>query len=254
MLRTSSRPAIRREALRAIAAHFPGEREALREALLDPSFSVRMTACYLVREHFPDFDVAEHYRTQLRSGDAAARATACGGLGDFGTRDDCALLLNSYRESESLRVRKEALRAIARLDAEVHAELLRDALLSPIRGLSRTAALALQSSGTAVPGICAAATDHALPHVRLHALRLLMRVDKWSRLLTLLRAARDADARVQRDAMNRIGTWFWDVNKSFVTPSPEQLVELREELDASAPCLSEGQRRLLRFVLESGQA
>lgn len=249
LLLSSSRPGIRRDALRAIAAHFPAEHENLKPALLDPGASVRMTACFLVRECFPGFDVAEFYRSRLAATRPRVRAAACAGLGVVGSRQDCELVLAHIAAGEALCVRKEALRALANLNPEAHAQLLFDALCSSTPGISRAAALALHGNRARLPGLCGLVRHHALPHVRLNALRLLTHVDKWSRLAALLGAARDPECHIRQAALMRIGDFLRNMNKTFITPSKEQLAEVRAEFAASAHWLNDRYREQLRFAL-----
>ena len=86
-------------------------------------------------------------------------------------------------------------------------------------------------------------------HVRLNALRLLVRIGKWDGLAWALRACGDADPRIARIAQGQVAQWIGRSNRSFAEPTPEQATRVGEALRNAAGCLPDVQRSRLMSSL-----
>lgn len=133
---------VRKEALLGFLSEHP----ELRASLWDPCASIREMVRFYLRK-YANLDLAAAYRESLPRARGAELAVALLGLGETGGRRDAALVA-PYTGPGEVRVRKAALCALGRLDAQGHAALLLAAASDPHPGVSRAARQALSGSGT----------------------------------------------------------------------------------------------------------
>jgi HEAT repeat protein len=117
-LRDDRVPAVRRLALTVLSEHMP-ERIAgvFPQVLLDRAASVRGLARFVVGTHQLAFIPRAVYVQALMSGSPGQLAAAIEGVGETGTRAD-ADLIAPFLSGNRPRIRRSALRALAKLDAE----------------------------------------------------------------------------------------------------------------------------------------
>ncbi len=242
-------PPVRVEMLQALAESAgDSAREALQRSLLDPSAWVRGTARLFLQRLTPEpIDLADLYRRNLTQPLATGLVAAILGLGETGTDQDAGRL-EPFLGHQSLRVRRAAIRSLARLSPERHAQQFRLLVLDPSPGVSREASSAIRRR----PGSLDAAdlwrliesAQHA--HGRRNLLRLVAVLPKWDQLECLLRAALSKDQEEREFADAGLRRWTHDYNRSFVEAPREQLERIRVLLAS----LGTGLDRRLRMLLE----
>jgi len=166
--------------------------------------------------------------------------SALAGLGEVGTEQDAAVLLEhtSYGSSGK---RQVALRALFNVLKAKAVPALIAALASDWAGVSKVAAELLQSRGLIVfaEDVAACLGDPA-PFTRANALRVLAKVDRWEALLAALNCASDPDSRVVATAERILSGWRV-VPASFGSPPrARQRERLLAALAAAPPAATSG--------------
>jgi len=226
---------VRGEALRTmVRLNVSDLRELLVAALIDRSAGVRQLAGYYTHKIY-DTDLAEFYRSRLPSLSGRMKSTCILGVGIYGKKEDVSLLVPFLTE-QRVGLERAAIRSIARLDLNNHAELLINALQSPRPGVSKEACLALQKrtdlgDREAVEQLML--THHHL-HVRVNALGVLSHGGKWLVLRSALLALNSKEEVLTQYAIKVLAQW--DRRSYFnysMQPSPADLADpaIREYLD-----------------------
>lgn len=243
---------VRREALRALISLWPEKAPAeLRRALFDPHASVREEARYQLRKAGED-DFASVYRRALAGAVGGELYSAVGGIGETGTASDDRMVL-SYATHPSPKVRRAAIKALARLNGDGHLPVFLTALRDETPAVSREARKALTSRAAAVGGerlweIFSASSS--LPHVRHNALNLLSGLGKWDGIYYLIRAAGDHDVKIAEASRLGVVRWLSQFNRSFTVPTPEQISRFERALRERGHLLGESIREQLWFSVK----
>jgi len=133
---------VRREALRAAVERFPEQAVVeLRAALLDSHVSMREEARYHLQKIAP-IDMASFYQHALKTADEKNLSSAISGLGESGSASNGERLL-PYVSHGAAKVRKAAIRALAKLNGNAYISSFMDALMDEMPGVSREAQKAL---------------------------------------------------------------------------------------------------------------
>ena len=87
-------------------------------------------------------------------------------------------------------------------------------------------------------------------HVRRNALALIEKLGKWDSIHFMVRAVCDSDH--DRTGMSRFGIqrWLARFNRSFLSPTPEQLAQLNNALDECGDLLDDQTVEQLRFSMK----
>jgi HEAT repeat protein len=218
-------PTIRRRCLELLCDAEPAQhRVALNGALFDVSSLVRATArLYLAR--VPGSNPNSVYRERLQLGETAPPA-ALFGIAESGKREWVVLLVPFLRSSRVC-LRRAAVFAIGSLDASSFAAEIRAALLDPSPKVSKAAGMVLEKHrALASNDFLEAALSAKNPiHVRRTALRLISTLSKWDQVVMLLKALGYAPE--FRTVIHcNLRRWQQQYNRSFATPSDEQLANL----------------------------
>jgi hypothetical protein len=89
------------------------------------------------------------------------------------------------------------------------------------------------------------------PHGKRGALFLLARINKWDSITFLIQTLADQNDYFVGLSQKYIVRWFARYNRSFATPTAEQLARLRNVLSACNLLLSSGTQRQLDSLLKS---
>jgi len=243
---------VRREAILLLAARFPQESASiLSRAVFDPSASVRdLARFHLSKTGVHDFPSL--YRGELASQlSTSGLCAALGGLSEVGAQQDAALAA-SFLTNPSARVRRAAVRAIGRLDAESHVFLFLRALDDPSGGVAAAARNALRphASQAGFTTLWGYFDSGKFPHTRRNAFELLAALPKWESVLALLRAV-SSDTDFAELAIDHLGRWNARYNQSATMPSRDQLRAASAALDRAANRLPAHLATEIRFAFTS---
>jgi HEAT repeat protein len=243
---------VRREALRSYVRHI-AERapDELHSALLDPNPAMREEARFHLRTIAP-MDVAAFYRETLSAGRDVNLYAAIGGLGETGSEVD-DLLIVSYASDQTAKIRRAAIKALARLNAKAHIELFLTALTDEAPDVSRQAlnagaGMAAAIAGKKVWSIFASAPNG---HIKRNAFLLLQRLPKWDSICYLLQAIRDRDEAVAGMSRMGIQRWLRRFNRSFTLPSGDQAAKIKDALAQCDELIEERTKQEILFSLKT---
>jgi HEAT repeat protein len=250
-LATDSTPAVRREAVRALAQAFPREAQHyLERAALDTSPSVRETSRFLLRERQIDFVAV--YRTALETAATTrALATAIAGLAEVGAASDAGRA-SPYLSHPSPSVRRAAVKCVMRLAGEGFAERVTPMLHDPAPAVSAAVRDALRQHAqtlvrSQLAGIFTAASSG---HTRANVVPLFAALSKWQSVTCLLDAAASPDEKVAGLARRYLHDWNRRYNRRQAQPSARELEALTTAL-ATAGTVDRRITDEIRFALRS---
>ena len=222
---------VRRLGLRTIAARFPDEARApFERALLDHNVAIRQEAQHYFRAG-NSFDLRDSYLRRLTTATNQALIGAVAGVGETGTPED-ASSIESFLSADSPRVRAAAIRSLARLSADRYLQAFVSALADSSPRVSREAALALAKFATRVGPDRLSQAFRLAPSAQNKqcVLRLILRLNKWDAIALLVPSLIDSDPSIVALTKGYIDRWSARFNRSFVTPTPEQLARLHAVL------------------------
>lgn len=242
---------VRREALRiCVSRSLPELLAELRSALLDPHASMREEARYHLRK-LDSMDVAAFYRQSLSTAEAHTLYPAICGVGETGSAGDDHLIV-SYASHQVGRIRRSAIKALAKLNGGAHIDVLMDALKDEVTQVSRQALKALSDKSLSLSGerIWNLFQSAAHAHVKRNAISLIEKLGKWDSISYLVRAVRDSDEAVADMSRFGIQRWLARFNRSFPSPMPEQLAQLNNALEDCGDLLDDKTVAHLHFSIK----
>lgn len=164
-------------------------------------------------------DFAAFYRERI---DGPSAAQALDGLAETGTADDADIAATCATTGRP-RVRRAAVRAMARLNAPRKADRLLDLLTDSHPGVSREVSRALCRHRGLVPVevMWAVFLMAEAPHVKRNVLTLVNDLGKWEALPCLIEATRDPDVGDVAEAL--VNRWVRDrANRGRTMPTPAE--------------------------------
>jgi HEAT repeat protein len=243
---------VRREALRIFAEKYVDEAgQEFQSALLDTSIAVREEAQFYFRKK-GTVDLRDYYSGQLEISNNRQLCAAIAGVGEIGLTND-SQLVERFLQHRSAKIRVAALHAIAKLNASAYLDEFALALGDESGKVAREAAVALSKKPNSVGGqrLWEIYDSCRYPHGRRWALFLLARINKWDSINFLIQSLVDQTDSCVDLSQKYIARWFARYNRSFATPTAEQLSRLRNTLSKGNLLLSSGTHRQLDSLLTS---
>ena len=251
-LRHDGAPVVRTLALSLLAEHMP-ERiaEVFPQVLLDRVASVRGLARFVARTQQLALVPRAIYIEALAGIPPVQLPAAIEGLGETGTRPD-ADLIAPFLSGNRPRIRRSALRALARLDAEraISAAL---AALADDASSVRSAAVAILSSkahGVDFDIVSRRVRTIPDPKTRKSLLRVFLEAPKWDAPAFLLESLTDPDDGVRTFAARLVGRWIKTFNRNQTQPTAKQMQRIGALFDSVASRMPEETARMLRFSIK----
>jgi HEAT repeat protein len=242
---------VRREALRIdVKRSSPGLLSELRSALLDSHASMREEARYHLRK-IDSMDVAAFYRQSLTNAEGHTLYSVISGLGETGLETDDQLVV-SYTSHQVGKIRRAAIKALAKLHGGAHIDVFMEAMKDEVPHVSCQALRALTDNVSSVNGertwkLFSLAT-HA--HVRRNALSLIEKLGKWDSIHFMVRAVCDSDEDLTGMSRFGIQRWLARFNRSFLSPTGEQLAQLNDALEECGDLLDAKTVEQLHFSMK----
>jgi HEAT repeat protein len=244
--------AVRREALHIFAEAYANEADQeFHSALLDTNVAMREEAQYYFRKK-GTVDLRGYYSRGLETSNRGQLCAAIAGLGEIGLAKD-SQLVEPFLKNRSSKIRVAALHTIAKLSPDVYLDELALALGDENSKVAREAVLALSKRPNSVGGqrLWEIYESCRHSHGKRHVLFLLARINKWDSINFLLRSLMDPNDSCVDLSQRYIARWFARYNRSFVTPTAEQLSKLRNTLSRCTLLLGSGMQRQMDSLLKS---
>jgi HEAT repeat protein len=241
-------PLIRSLALTMLSEHMPERIAGLfPNILLDRAASVRAHARFVIGAHQLPLVPRDVYVQRLDGTVTTQIGVAIEGVGETGARADAERILGFLR-SDAPRLRRSALHALARLDAERANALAIEALGDHASTVRSVAIDILTANARSVNFELVNDRARSLPDpsARRQVLRLLKNAPKWDAPAFLLEALRDPDDSVRSLASRLLDLWIERFNRNQTQPTAAQLHRIDTLLDSAAPYVSEERVRSLR--------
>lgn len=242
---------VRRDALWTVATKRPDlAAQPLRRALLDSHISMRETARQFLAVAGIG-DARAFYIEALEHSVDKQFAAICG-LGESGAASDVRLL-SAYWDSPMTKLRRAAVFAVGRLDAEGNLARLVGALGDAKPSVSREALKALLAKARQIPleQLEQLVAGGASFHVRRNALTLILHTSKWHKLPALLNACADSDEKLAGLAARALRDWFFTYNRSFAEPMRSDFERIESVLPRVESKLPHGAAKELRDCLRA---
>jgi HEAT repeat protein len=244
---------VRRDALVLLAKRLPEiARPFLIEALADRHASVREAVrFYLGKES--GFDAAIFYRERLGIATGAQLVGVVQGLGETGKAQDAELIRPLLAAPEP-RHRKAAIFALSRLAPEMFMEDFITALADSKAGVSNAALKALFPGASLIKSekLFTFLHQDSAEFVRKNALKLVMRLDKWTSLPALLPISCEAST-IGSLIKGFLQAWLRSPSRAYATPNEEQRKAAAQALAQASQTLDASLRsELSRFFKELG--
>jgi HEAT repeat protein len=250
-LREDPVPAVRRLALTVVSEHMP-ERIAgvFPEVLLDRAASVRALARFVADTHQLALVPRTLYVQALDGTLPAQLAAAIEGVGETGTRAD-ADLIAPFLSGPAPRIRRSALRALTKMDAERGVSAAVAAIVDDASSVRAAAVDILATNARRVDFDIVSRRVRSLsdPKARRTSLRLFLVAPKWDAPAYLLQALTDPDDEVRTIAACLVDRWIETFNRNQTQPTAKQLQQISALLDSVGSLLPEKTAKWLRFSL-----
>jgi HEAT repeat protein len=243
-------PSVRREAMAILTRSNPDRlRRLLPDLLLDRAAAVRNLARYLVRTLNVAVVPRDLYVERVAAPSLRRVTAAVSGIGETGHQTDVPLLV-PYLSAESPSLRRAALIAMAKLDADAAASSAVSALTDPSPGVRNAAADVLRENRSVVDWVAVNDAWPRLPEMadRMRLLRILSAAPKWDAAVYLLEHLDEPDPAVHECASRLLDGWLSRFNQTQSQPTAVHLERIRQALDAGAARMSENLVRELRTI------
>jgi HEAT repeat protein len=251
-LRDDRVPAVRRLALAVLAEHMPERLAAVfPQVLLDRAASVRGLARFVASTQRPALVPRTVYIEALVGTLPARLAAAVDGVGETGSRADTDLV-TPFLSGHSPRIKRAALRALAKLDAERAVSAAMAALSDDAPSVRAAAVHTLSSNSSRVKFDLVNRQVSSLsdPNARRNVLRVFLDAPKWDAPAFLLEALTDQDDGVRAFAARLVDRWLERFNKNQTQPTATQLQRIGTLVDSVASRMPEATARRLRFSIK----
>ena len=179
------------------------------------------------------FEFGPYYSAVIQEGNPKTLPPAIRGLGEAGLKADAGRIRPFLLATEP-RLRKAAVQALGRLDAEAFLPEFLAALADSHSGVSREAVRASLPKARLLDleALWTLFQKDSRLFVRKHVLMLLQRFGKWERLAPLLYACGDSHQVIAELARTGVRKWISNYNSSFAEPSAEQIRQIRQAIES----------------------
>ena len=252
-LRDDRVPAVRRLALTVLSEHLPERIVGVFPlVLLDRAASVRGLARFVVGTHQLAFIPRAVYVQALISSPPGQLAAAIEGVGETGTRAD-ADLIAPFLSEDRPRLRRAALRAFAKLDAERSISAAIAALADDASSVRSGAVGILATNASRVDFDTVSLQVRSLSDAKARGnlLRVFLEAPKWEAPVFLLDALTDPDDGVRTLAVSLVDRWIEGFNRNQTQPTAKQLQRIGALLDSVGSRMPEATAKMLRFSIKS---
>ena len=221
------------------------------QVLLDRAASVRGLARFVASTHHLALVPRAVYIEALAGTFPGQLAAAIEGVGETGSRAD-ADLVAPFLSGNSPRIRRSALRALAKLDAERAISAAIVSLADDATSVRTGAVQILSSNASRVDFDSVSRRVRSLsdPKARGTLLRVFLDAPKWEAPVFLLETLTDPDDSVRTLAVRLVDRWIAGFNRNQTQPTAKQLQRIGALLDSLASRMPEETAKMMRFSIK----
>lgn len=219
----------------------------LEKSLFDKNSSVRELARYLLSKQ-GKYDFASIYRGSIiKSKDEYS--SICG-LGETGTPAD-GEIIEGYLNSENTRIVKASINGLAHLNFQRYRERFISILNDSRPGVSKAARRVLYkeinaSDADSIYNVFKHTIDE---HVKINTCVLLCSLTKWDSIRYIIESCADTNESVSKLGQYALVNWELKFNRSFTSPSKNQVEEIRKSLIKFGKSIKDTDKSFIEFSI-----
>lgn len=239
---------IRIIALELLNSFMPEEAVTILEkSLFDTNKSIRDFSRYLISKH-KKYDFAGLYRDSIQKNERVY-SSICG-LGECGNIND-SKIISKFINSDSGKIEKAAIIALARLDLQEYKEEILLRLKDERASISKTVRriLSKEVNASDEDAIYKIFKETTYEHVRINASILLCSLSKWNAIRHIIEFCADKNVSISTIGQSALERWRLKYNQSFMTPGSKQIKELREALERFRKSIKNSDREFIESCI-----
>jgi len=244
-------PSIRLKGLEVFHSYFPeiSGRE-LEAALLDKSSTIRYFARFLLKKQKTSIDFSSFYMGMLNANQYIRESLL--GIGETGSKEQ-AQLIQPYLYHSRISITKAAIHAISKLDGAKYKQEFIQLLQSEMIGISKAArkAIAQHYYEDIKDYLYDIYKEASYEHTKYNIAILLCSLSKWEAIFYSISFYVQCENReVSRLGKSALLKWINHFNRSFVTPSSEQMNALITLLSSNRERLQNEEATAIEFYMK----
>jgi HEAT repeat protein len=219
--------------------------------LFDPHPSMRYDARYYLSKT-ADIDFALIYREAIKNPIGKNLIGIISGLGETGNPNDAELIVN-FLQHQIAKIRKNSIKAIARLSAENHLESFFALIRDDSPRVSREAALALLQCKyqSIIQDLCDTLENSDKNHVAKNILFVASKLSKWESITYIVEALSSPSENIREIANDYLNRWLRNFNRSFTKPTNTQREKVASLIQAHRNEIGVNRIRTIEFNMKT---
>jgi hypothetical protein len=199
-----------------------------------------------------DVPFAEIYRAALADPHSPKTVGILAGLGETGEKRDAVLLLN-FTKHPFPKIRKGAVKAVAKLAAQKYSGLFQTMIEDDSPRVSRESARALLQCrySNRFPALWLLFKRTEKSHIKKSILLIAGHLSKWESISYFLEALTEKEDAIRDIANQYVNRWLINFNRSFVSPTPGQKERLRALLRSQSVAIGAKRLEAIEFNMKS---
>ncbi len=227
---------VKQEALSLLSRFdFLESKQPLYERLCDRNARVRNICRNLIQSLEKDVSrdyFQQYYLEHLQRDNSVYTEGAIAGLGGIGNDSHCQVI-ERFLKHRCARVRKAAIRAVFKLNANGFTETFYDHLMTDSGSVAKEAALALSLSKSRISSekLLSLFSQAENTNTKLIVLRLMnSSLGKWDKIITLLKVCVESNETILERCTVYLNVWVSNFNKGNTSASADNLTSARKAL------------------------
>jgi hypothetical protein len=224
--------------------------EKLLNALFDPHPSIRYYARYYLSKT-ADIDYAFIYREAIKNPLGKNLIGIISGLGETGNSSDAELIVK-FLKHQIAKIRKNSIKAIARLSAENHQESFLSLVIDDSPRVSREAVSALlqcKYQGI-VQGLWDTLENYDKNHIAKNVLFMASKLSKWESITYIVEVLSSPNKNIRGIADGYLNRWLRNFNRSFTKPTNAQIERIASLIRAHRNEIGDNRIRTIEFNMK----
>ena len=224
-----------------------GAIDILEKSLFDNNQSVRELSRYFLSK-YKKYDFAAIYRDEIQKNEKVYPCIC--GLGETGNINDSKIIIK-FMNTHVVKIVKASIIALARLNIQGYKEKIFLMLNDERVGVSTTARKVLCKEIHAIDAddIYIIFRQATYNHVKINSGILLCSLSKWISIIYMVELCADKNEEISMLGQKELESWKLKYNKSFMTPTNNQIKELRESLEYFGKSIKDSDRDFIKSCI-----